>query len=252
MVGYTLVMILLPILLATVIIVLLSLVGSIGLLTQIKRFKLDLMPLVSLSAGTFFGGAFLHLLPEALEVSEASSVLLSVMIAYIAFLSIESLLHWHHCHQDDHHTHSFGYINLLGDGVHNFIDGLVLATAFVTDFKLGVATAIAIAVHEIPQELSDFGVLIHAGFAKKKALMLNFLVAMSVVVGAVVGYLIGDTEKFIAVLIPFAAGGFIYIATSDLIPQIKNKESLRQNVTYISFFIVGILIMYGLTFLEVQ
>ncbi len=200
--------------------------------------------LVSLSAGALMGGAFLHLLPEAAQEIETSKLYLIVLAAFIFFFFMEKLLFWRHCHKENCPIHTFGYMNLVGDSLHNFIDGLVIAGAFLVDIKLGIATTIAIAIHEIPQEIGDFGVLIHAGFNKKRALVVNYLVALTVVLGGVVGYFISfSLNNIIPYLLPFAAGGFIYIAASDLMPELRKENNLKRSISSFAVFILGIALM---------
>ncbi len=200
--------------------------------------------LVSLSAGALMGGAFLHLLPEASQEIETGKLYLIVLAAFIFFFFMEKLLFWRHCHKENCPIHTFGYMNLVGDSLHNFIDGLVIAGAFLVDIKLGIATTIAIAIHEIPQEIGDFGVLIHAGFNKKRALVVNYLVALTVVLGGVVGYFMSFTlNNIIPYLLPFAAGGFIYIAASDLMPELRKETNLKRSISSFAVFILGIALM---------
>jgi len=200
--------------------------------------------LVSLSAGALMGGAFLHLLPEAAQEIETSKLYLIVLAAFIFFFFMEKLLFWRHCHKENCPIHTFGYMNLVGDSLHNFIDGLVIAGAFLVDIKLGIATTIAIAIHEIPQEIGDFGVLIHAGFNKKRALVVNYLVALTVVLGGVVGYFISfSLNNIVPYLLPFAAGGFIYIAASDLMPELRKETNLKRSISSFAVFILGIALM---------
>ncbi len=170
-----------------------SIVGIITLSLNTKKLNKYLLFLVALSAGSMMGGAFFHLLPEAAEEFSNTNYLGIVLFSFITFYLIEKLLHWRHCHNGVCEIHSFGYMNLVGDAIHNFLDGLIIAAAFITDIRLGILTTIAIAMHEIPQEISDFGVLLHAGFSKKKALIANLLVALTVVIGGLVGYLISFT-----------------------------------------------------------
>src|SRR4030042_3621903 len=158
---------------------------------------------------------------------------------------MEKLLFWRHCHKGDCHHHTFGYMNLVGDSIHNFIDGLVIASTFLVDFNLGIATTMAIALHEIPQEIGDFGVLIHAGFHYKKALIINYIVALTVVLGGIVGYFISfSLHNVIPYLLPFAAGGFIYIAASDLMPEIRKEINLKKSMISFLIFILGIVLMF--------
>lgn len=214
----------------------------------LKRITLFL---VALSAGSFMGGAFLHILPEATENLEAEKLFGIVLISFVSFFLLEKLLHWRHCHKGECSVHSFGYMNLVGDSVHNFIDGLIIASTFMVDPKLGLITTFAIALHEIPQEIGDFGVLIHAGFKRKKALIINYLVALMVVVGGITGYIISSKlESALPMLLPLAAGGFIYIASSDLMPEIRNETNFKKSILSLLFFLLGILLMLVLTFLE--
>jgi zinc and cadmium transporter len=207
--------------------------------------------LVSLSAGALMGGAFLHLMPEASEQIEPQSVFGIFLISFVAFFLIEKILHWRHCHKADCSVHTFGYMNLIGDSIHNFIDGLVIAGAFMIDVSLGIATTLAVAIHEIPQEIGDYGVLVHSGLSNKKALILNYIVACTVVVGGVVGYFsFSHLEIFIPYLLPFAAGGFVYIAASDLMPEIRKETNLKKSIGTVLVFIVGIMLMYTMTLIE--
>lgn len=209
------------------------------------------MFLVSLSAGALIGGAFLHLLPEAAEKMEPEKLFFIVLSAFVGFFLIEKLFHWRHCHKENCEIHTFGYMNLVGDSIHNFIDGLVIASVFLVDFKLGVITTLAIALHEIPQEIGDFGVLVHAGFHKTKALVLNYLVATMVILGGVVGYLAAFyIDGAMAYLLPIAAGGFIYIASSDLMPEIRKESNLKKSITSFGIFLLGIILMFAVKFLD--
>jgi zinc and cadmium transporter len=209
------------------------------------------MFLVSLSAGALIGGAFLHLLPEASEGMEAEKLFLVVLSAFVGFFLIEKIFHWRHCHKENCEVHSLGYMNLVGDSIHNFIDGLVIASVFMVDLKLGVITTFAIALHEIPQEIGDFGVLIHAGFNRVKALVLNYVVATTVILGGIVGYFASFyAESVIIYLLPIAAGGFIYIAASDLMPEIRKESNFKKSIISFSIFLLGIVIMLAAKFLD--
>jgi zinc and cadmium transporter len=238
------------ILASTVFISLGALVGIFTLAVKEKTLAKVLMVLVSFSAGAMMGGAFLHLLPEAAENLEPPVLFGVVLAAFITFFFIEKLFHWRHCHQGNCDVHTFGYMNLVGDTIHNFLDGLILAATFLTDIRLGVITTLAVAFHEIPQEIGDFGVLLYAGFAKKKALIANFLVALTVVLGGVAGYFLSQTAAgVIPYLLPMAAGGFIYIAASDLMPEIRKEESLAKSLVYFGGFLAGIGLMLLVKFL---
>jgi len=233
------------IVLTTFVIALIAFVGVFTLAMKEHLLNKILLVLVSLSAGALMGGAFLHLLPEAVESSEGADILGFVLVGFILFFIIEKVLHWRHCHKGKCDVHTFHYMNLIGDSVHNFIDGLIIAASFIVSIPLGITTTVAIAAHEIPQEIGDFGVLIYGGFEKKKAILLNFAVALTVVIGGIVGYLISKSvEQAVVFLIPFAAGGFIYIAATDLIPEIKKELNIKKSMATMLVFICGILIMW--------
>ena len=236
---------LLYIIVVTFAIALIAFIGIFTLLLKEKLLNEILLILVSLSAGALMGGAFLHLIPEAVEKSQGMDVFLFVLVGFILFFVIEKVLHWRHCHKGKCDVHTFHYMNLVGDAIHNFIDGLILAASFVTSVELGLTTTIAIAAHEIPQEIGDFGVLIYGGFKKKKAIILNFIVALTIVIGGLIGYFISKSvESAATFLLPFAAGGFIYIAATDLIPEIKKELDFKKYMATLIVFIIGILIMW--------
>ena len=228
-----------------------SLIGIFSLAVKKEFLEKILLFLVSLSAGTLMGGAFLHLMPEALEKLSGINLFSFILISFILFFFIEKIFHWRHCHKGICEVHTFGYINLIGDSIHNFIDGLIIAATFLIDVRLGITTSLAIAFHEIPQEIGDFGVLLYAGLKRGKALLLNFLVALTVVVGGLVGYFLSFyLESLTIYLLPLAAGGFIYISTSDLIPEIRKETNLKKSLISFAFFLIGILIMYLARFIE--
>jgi zinc and cadmium transporter len=191
------------------------------------------------------GGTFFHLIPEASESLEIETVSTLILVSFIIFFLIEKFLHWRHCHKDNCKVHTFGYMNLVGDGIHNFLDGLIIAAAFLTSTELGVVTSIAIALHEIPQEIGDLGVLIHAGFSKKKALLANLFVALTALFGSIVGYFLSPIqENFTSYILPFAAGSFLYIAASDLLPEIRKEKDMKKYWLNFLLFIIGNVIMY--------
>ncbi|UCH72287.1 MAG: ZIP family metal transporter [Thermoplasmatales archaeon] len=234
----------------TVAISLIAFVGIFTLAMKDKILKKILLILVSLSAGALMGGAFLHLLPEAVEKSGGTDIFIYVLFGFIVFFITEKVLHWRHCHKGKCDVHTFHYMNLIGDSIHNFIDGLIMAASFSVSTTLGFATSVAIAAHEIPQEIGDFGVLIYGGFEKKKALVLNFSVALMIVAGGIVGYFLSkNIQQADMFLLAFAAGGFIYIAATDLIPEIKKELNIRKYMATLFVFIFGILIMWAIKIL---
>lgn len=233
------------IILSTVAIALIAFIGIFTLAMNEKLLNKILLILISLSAGVLMGGAFLHLLPEAVESSNGADSLAFVLVGFILFFIIEKVLHWRHCHNGKCDVHTFHYMNLIGDSVHNFIDGMIIAASFIISIPLGITSTVAIAAHEIPQEIGDFGVLIYGGFEKKKAIMLNFAVALTVIFGGLVGYFFTkNVEPAVMFLISFAAGGFIYIGATDLIPEIKKELNIKKSMLTIFVFICGILIMW--------
>ena len=239
------------IILATTILSLFSLLGVFTISFHEKGLKKFLLGLVGLSTGTLLGGAFLHLLPEASESLEAETIYSLMLISFVVFFFLEKYLHWHHCHDGECDKHSIGYMNLIGDSIHNFIDGMIIAVAFITDIRLGVVTSFALAFHEIPQELGDYGVLIYSGMEKTRALFFNFLVAVTSVAGGLVGYFFAvSAEGFVSYLLPVAAGGFLYIAAADLMPSIRDEEDTKKSLAAMGLFVAGLLLMYLAGFLE--
>jgi len=232
--------------------ILVSLIAFIGILfTGFKGGKLEkyVIFLVSLSAGGLLGGGFLHLLPEAVEMLDDISTYLLVIIGFLLFFGIEKVIDYKHCHnvEKDHicEFHAFRWLNLIGDGVHNLIDGLVIAAAFLVEIHLGMITTIAVILHEIPQEIGDYGVLVYGGFSKKRALFLNFITALTAIFGGFLGfYLISFIEPITPYLLAFAAGGFFYIAAADLTPELKKERSAKNNALIFGLVIFGIILMY--------
>ena len=233
------------ILLTTFFISLASLIGVFTISIKQKVLTKYLLFLISLSAGALMGGAFLHLLPEASEKLNSQQMFSIVLVSFTVFFLIEKILHWRHCHKGHCDVHTFGYMNLLGDAFHNFIDGVMIAATFLIDIRLGITTSLAIALHEIPQEIGDFGVLLYSGFSRKKALISNFLVALTAVFGGIIGYFLSfQIEHLTSYLLPFVAGGFIYISASDLMPEIRKETNLKKSLLSFSIFLLGILLMY--------
>ncbi len=238
---------LLWILVSTFSISIIAFIGILTLLIKEKLLKKILSFLVAFSAGVLMGNAFLHLMPMALENFTDYNIFFYVLIGFIIFFLVEKVFYWHHCHEGKSPVRAFAYTSLFGDGVHNFIDGLIIAASFVINIRLGILTTFAIALHEIPQEIGDFAVLIYGGFEKRKALFFNFITALTAVLGGIVGFLLSNyAETFIIFLLPFAAGGFIYIAASDLIPEIKKEPDARKSLLNFAVFVFGILVMYAL------
>lgn len=233
-------------LIATVVISMFSLIGALTFTMKDKLLKKASLLLVAFSTGALLGGAFLHLLPEVLVEGEYLNTFIYVLLGIIVFYLLERFLMWHHCHKDGHcDIHTFTYMSLFGDGLHNFIDGLVIVSAFAVSPHVGIATVIAVASHEIPQELGDFGVLIHGGFSKAKALTWNFISAVTAIFGAVLGYfLINSADHLTFFFLPLAAGGFIYISMSDLIPELHKENDIKKSFLNFGLFTLGLVFMY--------
>ncbi len=249
-------MILAYILISVIIVSLVAFVGVLTLFLKQKLLEKILFWLVSFAAGALLGAAFLDLLPEALEHS-GGVVLIYALIGVVTFYIIETFMFWYHCHYGHHHHHkhprvkSFAYLNLVGDGVHNFVDGMIIAAAYLTSTTLGLTTTLAVILHEIPQELGDFGILIYGGFKRGKALFFNFLCAVSAIFGALAVYAFSARiEHLTEFLVPFAAGGFIYIASADLIPELHKETNFKKALMQLLCFILGMAIIYAITFLH--
>lgn len=207
-----------------------------------------LMAFVGFASGTLLGGAFINLLPEALAPDmglDITTIFYLVVSGIVVFFTMEKFLHWRHCHEENCEVHTFAYTNLVGDGMHNFIDGMIIAAAFVArpDLTLGLTTTLAVVFHEIPQEIGDFGVLIYGGLSKRKALMYNFIVALTAVLGAVITYFVAPLRDNYALLIPFAAGGFIYIAATDLMPELHKKSQAGESIIQLFSILLGLGLM---------
>jgi len=229
-----------------------STLGFIGkLLFWIKDSWLEklLIYFISFSAGALIGGAFFHLLPESLEFYDPITAFSITAIGFVFFMIIEGYFHWHQCERCK--THPFSYIMLVGDGIHNLIDGLIIAASFLVDTNLGIITTVMVIIHELPQELGLFGSLIYAGHQKNKALIYSFLAQSTVVAGGIIGFLLSrQIETLTGTLISFAAGGFIYIAASDLVPEVHKSYhgNMKKSVALITALFLGIFFMISLTF----
>ncbi len=244
------------VLLSVFIVSIISFIGVLTLSINHKKLKKFLLYLISFSAGALLGDAFLHLIPELIEEGLFTlTTSFSILGGIAIFFGLEKAIHWQHCHRsvtEDHHVHAFAYTNLIGDALHNFLDGIIIAISFLASVPVGIATTIAVILHEIPQEIGDFSVLLHAGFSKGKALLLNFASALLAVFGALVTLLLtSKVESLQTFLIPITIGGFIYIAGSDLIPELhKESDKIGKSLLQLIAFIFGILVMAALLLLE--
>jgi zinc and cadmium transporter len=223
-----------------------ALVGSITLLFREETLQRLLLPLVAFAAGTLLGGALLHMIPGALEQTESVlPVFLWVLAGFATFFALEQFLHWHHCHRGIAacERRPLTYLVLIGDGIHNLLGGLAVGGAFVADPRLGITTWLAAAAHEVPQELGDFGVLIHGGWDRTRALLYNLASALTFLVGGILAW-VASFRIDVDFLLPFAAGNFIYIAASDLVPEVNKEHNLRDNLVHLCALITGIGLLY--------
>lgn len=237
---------------SVVLVSLISLAGVFTLFWREEELKPFLFVLVSFSTGALFGDVFIHLFPEAVVTGFTSDTAFWILSGILLFFILEKFIHWRHCHtpQEHRHIHPFAITNLIGDGIHNFIDGMIIAGSYLVSLPVGLATTLAVALHEIPQEIGDFGILLQGGFPKKKALWLNFISAATAILGAVIVLFLGANLSLTAFLIPFAIGGFLYIAGADLIPELHKETNPTNSLIQLFGFLAGIFIMYLLTFLE--
>jgi len=245
---------------------LVSLIGVIVISFNKKMLQAIIPTLVSVAVGAMLGDAFVHLIPEAFEATnEPITVSLLIIAGMLLFFILEKFLHWHHSHGEhdideygdcDHmdeegKVHPVGHMILVSDGFHNFIDGLIIGASFLISVPIGIASTIAILLHEIPQEIGDFGVLLHAGYTKSRALLVNFLSAILAFLGAGTALILGDISiEAVQYLLPIAAGVFIYIATADLIPELHKTTEVKYSILQLLAFILGIVLIASLVFLE--
>ncbi|RLJ07982.1 MAG: ZIP family metal transporter [Candidatus Aenigmatarchaeota archaeon] len=228
------------ILLACLIDGLIALIGGFSLFISEKTLEKLLMALVGFSAGSLLAGCFYHLLSESLESLSSFLAFSLLILGFCLFFLMEKFIYWHHCHKTACPVHPYTYLMLLGDGIHNFIDGLIIAAGFWIGPAFGWITTLLIISHEIPQELGDFGVLVYGGMKIKKALFYNFLSQLTCVLGGLLGWMLSGIPGFVIFLLPIAAGGFLYISTSDLIPELHREKSLRKSVLTFLVFLLGI------------
>lgn len=246
-------MLLLSIISATIIVSLISVIAVFSIYW--RRRNIALPSIIALAAGALLTVSFLDLLPEAIEESHVNtqSIFATVLVSLLIFFIIERYWHWHHCRCSQEGDYcppsktSIAYTNLIGDGLHNFIDGALIASAFMLDTTIGILATIAVIFHEIPQEISDFGVLLYSGFSRKKALVYNFLFALTAVLGAGIFFFFGKTfSSLIPFMSAFAAGNFIYLATADLIPELYHEKNPKNILWHTFWLIAGVMIMVSI------
>lgn len=239
-------------LISVFIVSLISLIGVFTLAVDKNKLYKYLIYLVSLSAGTLMGDAFIHLIPDAYRGSSSVWPSLYILAGIFLFFILEKVLHWRHCHEEPcvDHPHPFSYVILVGDALHNFIDGMVIAASFIVSIPLGIATTMAVILHEIPHEFGNFASLIYGGFSVGKALLYNFISALVAILGAVIILTLSANIDPTRFLIPFAAGGFIYVAGTDLIPELHKQNEARKGVFQVLAFLIGIGLMLGILLAE--
>lgn len=256
------------ILFSVFIVSLISLIGALTLSWKKEFLQKALFVLVGLAAGALFGDAFIHLIPEAFEHADSWTLISLLIIAgFLAFFILEKFLHWHHHHgvegeeclvsgelkNPDGKIKPLGVLVLTSDSIHNLVDGVIIAASFFISIEVGIATAIAVAIHEIPQEIADFGLLVHSGMSRLKALIWNFATALFAVLGAVMTIALGSIlEGYVFYIGAFAAGAFIYIAGSDLVPEIQKTHNLKKSAIQFISILVGVAIMLTLLAFEVE
>lgn len=231
-------------------IIIFSILGSVGsvsgsalLMVFPEGVRRILTPcFVSYATGTLLGAAFLGMIPNALEHVQATTILALVLAGIILFFLLEKLLIWRHCHIEECEIHNpAGTLILIGDAFHNFIDGVVIAVAFLISLPVGVSTAIAVIAHEIPQEIGDFGILLDSGYSRRKALLYNILSSITTLPGAVLAYFFLKTAKnAVPYILALSAASFIYIATSDLIPKLNQKIGIQVSIRQFILILAGV------------
>jgi len=221
-----------------------AMVGTVTLVLRPATLNRLLLPLVALAAGSLIGGAFFHMIPAALDTGiGVMNVAIAVVTGFTVFFVLEQTLHWHHCHRASSNCRQpLTYLILIGDGLHNFLGGLAIAGTFLIDVRLGITSWLAAAAHEIPQELGDFGVLIHGGWSKRRALLFNVLSGLTFLLGGLVTYAL-SFQMDVSWLIPFAAGNFLYIGASDLVPEVNKHDEVKGNLIHLVAFVLGIALL---------
>jgi len=230
-----------------------AMVGSVTLVMKPATLNRLLLPLVAFAAGSLIGGAFFHMIPAAIvEIDDVLNVGIAVVAGFTVFFLLEQLLHWHHCHRASSDCKQpLTYLILIGDGLHNFLGGLAIAGTFLIDIRLGITSWLAAAAHEVPQELGDFGVMVHGGWSKRRALLFNVLSGLTFLLGGLLAYGL-SFQMDVSWLIPFAAGNFLYIGASDLVPEVNRHHELKTNALHLLAFVLGlILLLFAKTTIEI-
>jgi zinc and cadmium transporter len=231
-----------------------SVIGILALSLGEKKLQKILLFLVSFAAGALLADAFIHLLPEMVRKSGFGlNISLYLLFGILVFFILEKFIYWRHCHipTSKIHPHPIALMNLVGDGMHNLVDGMIIAGSYLVSIPVGIATTVAVLLHEIPQEIGDFGILVYGGYTKFKAVMFNLFSGLLAVIGAVIILAIDiNLENISTFIIPFTVGGFVYIAGSDLIPELKKETDFMNSLLQLIAFLFGIFIMYLLIFID--
>lgn len=222
-----------------------AMVGSVTLFLKPETLNRMLLPLVAFAAGSLIGGAFFHMIPAAFDGNDNSlGIGVAVVAGFTTFFVLEQLLHWHHCHRAQSDCKQpLTYLILIGDALHNFLGGLAIAGTFLIDIRLGITSWLAAAAHEVPQELGDFGVLVHGGWSKRRALLFNVLSGLTFLLGGLLAYGL-SFQMDVSWLIPFAAGNFLYIGASDLVPEVNKHDDHRANAVHLVVFVLGVALLF--------
>lgn len=239
-------------LLSVSIVSLISLIGVFTLGIRQERLQRILFYLISFSAGALLGDVFIHILPEIMTEETGLRSSTYILAGIIAFFVLERFLLWHHSHTThDENVHSMVYLTIFGDALHNFLDGIAIAASFLISIPVGVATTIAVVFHEIPQEIGQFAILVHGGWSKKKALLYNFFSALSAILGVLVVLIFAkNLQEAPLVLLAFGAASFIYIAMSDLIPELQKEQNIRRSTIQLAWMLAGVGVMALLVLME--
>lgn len=222
-----------------------AMVGSLTLVLKPSTLERLLLPLVAFAAGSLVGGAFFHMIPAAIDANANTlGISVAVVTGFTVFFVLEQVLHWHHCHRAQSDCKKpLTYLILIGDALHNFLGGLAIAGTFLIDVRLGITSWLAAAAHEVPQELGDFGVLVHGGWSKRRALLFNVLSGLTFLLGGLLAYGL-SFQMNVSWLIPFAAGNFLYIGASDLVPEVNKHDDHKANAVHLLAFVLGVALLY--------
>lgn len=240
---------------SVIVVSLLSFLGIFLFLFEESTMRKSLLYFVGISTGALLGDVFMHIIPEMAEVPDSFERNLFILLGGILFsFALEKLIHWRHCHilpSGTHHHHPMGIVNIMGEATHNFIDGLVIAAGFLASIPVGLSTTLAVMLHEMPHEVGNVAVLLHSGYPKKKALLFNFLSGAASLIGAALVLLFTSFSANLGdYMLPFAAGNLLYIAGSDLIPELHKETKIKQGILQLLCIIIGMAMMYGMRVLE--